>query len=684
MQLAYPEFLWALVAIGIPIAIHLLQLRRPRRVSFTNTGFIREVELTTMQRRRLQELLVLVVRVLAIGFLVLLFCQPFWPPNGSDVAESDGDAQVLVDNSGSMQAPGLVQPQLVQEAVAGAMALSKGTSAGALFKLQGQRERRLTATAYAEALAKWPVIGNHTSWGAASVRDELQKEQPGTFYLFSDFQKNEVSPDFWQRVRHAGPVVLVPQVAKPVGNVYVDSIWLNDAFVRAGAAMGLHVRLRNGGSEAVADCPVKVLLNKQQVATFRVSVGAGQVSEVTTQVQLPDGKLGLGEVMTGDAPVRFDNSYYFTMQPAATIRVLEIGEVPLTQQAYSRELLFTYNFTTPQALSYAELGQANLVLLREVPQVEAGLRQALAAVLRRGGSVVVVPSANPAARASYHELFRSLGAGGEQWSAPTAGPSARQEVAMPSARDPFFKDVFGTQPRRVVLPQVAPVLQLPQGTPILRLRDGDSFLTQFESGSGRAYVFAAPFAKEYSDFTTHTLFVPVLYRLAMLSYHTDQQLAYRLTTPVVALTVPPVTSQTAGDQTRYRLKQDSLTYIPTQRQQGSQLQLEVPAALTTPGFYQLISQGKVLTTMAFNADKRESELAAYSAAELRQLLGPGHPNVRVLDGGARPETMGRDRARPAGQPLWRYCLLLVLACLLAEALLLRLGRPHSRARVGVG
>jgi len=513
------------------------------------------------------------------------------------------------------------------------------------------------------------------------VRDAVQGEQAGTVYLFSDFQKNEVRADFWPHLRRTGEVVLVPQVARPTGNVYVDSVWLNDAFVRARTNVGLHIRLRNGGSEAVANCPVKVLLGGQQVAALQVSVAAGQASEVSVQLQVPDEKLALGRVVTGDAPVVFDNTYYFTMQPAAAIRVVEIGEEPATQAAYAREPLFTYAFAKAQAVNYNDLRQANLVLLREVPQVSAGLREALAGVLQRGGSVVVVPPASPAGRSSYHELLRALGIAGEQWEAPTAGPPVRQEVAMPNLRNPFFKDVFGAQPRRVVMPQVAPLLHVGQGgTDILRLRDGGGYLTEFNTGAGRAYVFAAPFAREYSDFMAHALFVPVLYRLAMLSYHTDQQPAYRLTAPAIALAVPTPAGRAAGDEASYRLVKDSLTYIPVQRLQGGQLHLDVPAGLTNPGFYQLTRQGKVVTTLAFNADKRESELAAYSAAELRQLVGPDHPNVRVLEGGAQPEALSRYRAEQTGQPLWRYCLLLVLACLLAEALLLRFGRPRTGAR----
>ncbi|WP_229725442.1 hypothetical protein [Hymenobacter baengnokdamensis] len=521
------------------------------------------------------------------------------------------------------------------------------------------------------------------SWGDAKVRDALQDEQQGPLYLFSDFQKNEAAPAIWQHIRHKGEVVLVPQVAQPAGNIYVDSVWLNDAFVRTGTAIGLHIRLRNGGAVAVTDCPVKVFLGIRQVAAFRVTVGAGQASETTAQVQLADSKLTLGQVITGDASVSFDNTYYFTVQPAAAIRILEIGPEAATQQAYAAEPLFTYTFAKPQKLNFEDMRRANLVLLREVPQVDAGLREAMLNVVRRGGSVVIVPPADVAAHTSYHELFKALGVGGEQWEAPAVGVPVRQEVAMPSPHDPFFRDVFGAQPRSVVMPQVAPVLRIGRaGTDILRLRDGEGYLTEFGNGAGRTYVFAAPFAKEYSDFPAHSLFVPVLYRLAMLSYHSDQQPAYRLSTPAVALTVPPSATGAGNGETSYRLVHDSLTYIPTQRMQGGQLHLEVPAGLRAPGFYELRKNGQAVTTLAFNAAKRESELAAYSATELRQLLGSTHPNVHVLEDGAKPEVLARYRAEQMSRPLWRYCLLLVLAALLAEGLLLRFGRPRA-AKVAV-
>jgi hypothetical protein len=683
MQLLYPGFLWGLLAVSIPVAIHLLQLRRPQRVLFTNTGFIREVELTTMRRRRLQELLVLLTRVLAVVLLAIMFCQPFIPAQRNVAAtEVSSAVEVLVDNSPSMRVQSESQGDLLQSAIIGAQALGKSYGVNGRFELLNQRSSVLTEAAYAAQLANIPAAKGRASWGGTAVSRVLSGRSKQPLYIFSDFQKSEGGISLLKQSARDKKIVLVPQVARPAGDVYVDSVWVEDAFVRTHANVGLHVRLKNGGSEAVTDCPVKVLLGEKQVAAFRTTLGGGQTSTTLVQLQLSDTNLALGRVVTDDTPITSDNTFYFTLQPTTTIRVMEIGAEPVAKQAYSNEPLFAYSFAKPQEVNYSQLRRANLVLLDELLQVNAGLRQALVEVVRQGGSVVVVPTSKVAARESYNQFFRALGVGGEQWNTQANGQPAWQSIAMPSKQNPFFKDVFGVQPRQVVMPQAAPVLSWGRnGTDILRLQDGDSYLTQFESGNGKLYVFASPLTKEYSDFTAHALFVPVLYRLAILSYHDDQRLAYRLTTPTVAVTLPVAqVAQASKEHAGFQLVQDSAVFVPTQRVQGQELRLDVPAEMTKPGFYEVSQQNKPVVTLAFNADRRESELAAYSAAELRELVGANNPNIYVLENGAKPEVLTRYRAEQTGQPLWRYCLVLALICLLAEALLLRFGRAKASVR----
>ena len=673
MQLMYPWFLLGLLAVAIPVVIHLLQLRRPQRVLFTNTAFIREVELVTVRHRNLQRWLVLMARVLGLAALVLLFCQPFIPAREDAMISTGTD--VLVDNSFSMQGNGSGNTSLFANAVGQARDIGQETSAGRSLRLMNGGNRVLLPVAYQNALDELRMRAANP-FSALRNGSVAQRGNGNALYVFSDFQKKSVDVQALVGVENR-EIVLVPLVGSRAGNLYVDSVWLDDAFVRVRTNVGLHVRLRNGGGGKSNEAPVKVFLGNRQVAAYRVTVEPGQAVTSVVQVQVADNSLALGRVVTEDVPVVFDNTYYFTLRPAAAIRVLEIGDAAVTQRLYGNEPLFNYAFMKPQGVDYGVLQRANLVVLHELEQVSAGLREGLRSVVNRGGSVVVVPTAKAAGHDSYQQLFKVLGLGTAQWEAATAVPEVR-EVAMPSTRERFFRDVFGAQPRGATMPRVAPVLRWARtGTDILRLRDGESYLAAFTSGAGQVYVFSAPFAEKYSDFVSHALFVPVMYRMAMLSYQNDQLPAYRLTQGTVALKLPAteMAASSAGraDEARFRLVKDSLVLIPAQRVVGTEMRLDLPVGMDVPGFYQVQRGGKALTTLAFNQDKRESELAAYSADELRQLIGANHPNITVVEGGVDGAGLAKLRAEQAGQPLWRYCLAAVLLALLAEALLLRFG-----------
>jgi hypothetical protein len=58
MALTHPWFLLGLLTTAIPVLIHLFELRRPKRVLFTNVGFIREVRLVTARQRKIKHLLI--------------------------------------------------------------------------------------------------------------------------------------------------------------------------------------------------------------------------------------------------------------------------------------------------------------------------------------------------------------------------------------------------------------------------------------------------------------------------------------------------------------------------------------------------------------------------------------------------------------------------------------------------
>ena len=682
MVLTYPWFLLGLLALAIPLFIHLFELRKPQRLAFTNVGFIREVKLLTARQRRVKHFFILLCRLGFVTFLVFMFCQPFIPAASEQKAENTGAVGVVLDTSASMQALGSDEQSVFEQALKQARSLPTAYGAATRFVLNATHIP-LTTDAFQRATEQLAPSANGVSVGTLLAHQQSSIGNSPQVFVLSDFQKNSFSEKDITSLDSSKQVFLVPINSDPAPNVYVDSVWIEDAFVRSTVDLSLHIRLKNGGSAQAESCRAKLLIGGKQAAAFQATVGTGQTTTTVVRIRLTDTKLQQCQVSVDDFPVTFDNVYFFTLQASPQIRVLDIasGVQPATQRLYANEMLFAYTGTSVAKLQYGQLTNANMVLLQEVPQLDAGLRSSIRNVVQQGGSVVIVPPASTVGRASYTQLFQELGLNGIQWEPGSLGVPVLREVAMPDLQNPFFREVFTGPTRQAVLPKAAPVLRWSRSNnEILRLRDGDGYLAQFASGQGNVYIFSAPFSSGYSDFTNQALFVPVMYRLAMQSYHHAVQPAYRLNQSLVSLVVPNSVDK-AVDQV-FKLVQDSLIFIPSQRVVDGTLQLEIPAAMRTPGFYTLTRNGKVVTTLAFNVDKRESELAGYSAAELQQLIGPNRPNVHVYSIADGESVAARYQTEQVGTPLWRYCLWAVLLFLLAEIILIRLIGRTTANKVG--
>jgi len=104
MQFKNPEILYALLLLIIPIIIHLFQLRRFKKVAFTNVQFLKRVTLKTRKSSQLKKWLTLLTRLLLFGCIILAFAQPYL--SNTDSFSTENETVIYLDNSFSMQAKG--------------------------------------------------------------------------------------------------------------------------------------------------------------------------------------------------------------------------------------------------------------------------------------------------------------------------------------------------------------------------------------------------------------------------------------------------------------------------------------------------------------------------------------------------------------------------------------------------
>ena len=103
MEFLYPNMLFALFALIIPLVIHLFNFRRHKTVYFSNTSMLKTIERETAKTKKLKHLMVLMCRMLFIAALVIAFAFPYKNDNNAVNNNVDNLIAVYIDNSMSMQ-----------------------------------------------------------------------------------------------------------------------------------------------------------------------------------------------------------------------------------------------------------------------------------------------------------------------------------------------------------------------------------------------------------------------------------------------------------------------------------------------------------------------------------------------------------------------------------------------------
>src|SRR5262249_41447194 len=99
-----PLFWLGIAAVGAPILVHLVRRTRARKVEFPALTFVRQVPQRTIRRRTLRNLLLLILRCLAILLIVLAFTRPFFTRrSAAKDTGSAGGTVILIDSSLSMR-----------------------------------------------------------------------------------------------------------------------------------------------------------------------------------------------------------------------------------------------------------------------------------------------------------------------------------------------------------------------------------------------------------------------------------------------------------------------------------------------------------------------------------------------------------------------------------------------------
>lgn len=417
---------------------------------------------------------------------------------------------------------------------------------------------------------------------------------------------------------------------------------------------------------------LRLSLDNTQASTASVNVPANGSATAKFNFNLKGKGYKKGQITFDDFPVTFDNDYYFVLNASPLVRVLHVyGQKPegnYIENVYANDSLFTLQSYSAQNVDPGLIKNSDLVVLEGVTQLSGTLPQDLQDFVRQGGSLAVIPPAAPAAD-SYGRFLSGLGINGitaEKAQAPLP-------LAVPDRNNPFFSDVFEESMRQELnlnLPGALPVWSWANaGQPLLTLRNGQTYLNQVLSGTGKTYLFAAPLGQEHGNVAQHAIFVPVMYKIAASSVR-QQRTSFTFDENPISLTVGKPKPNSV-----YKLRRNKTEIIPVQRVAGNQLLLEIPQGDQssdglTAGYFELVLDNKTEQIIALNHNHAESKLQYYSPDELRAAFS-GKKNVQVFDRIDDDAFSTAFQQQNMGTNLWKFFLYAALFFLLVEIALIR-------------
>jgi len=671
MRFLFPGFLFALLAVAIPIIIHLFNFRKFKKVYFSNVKFLKSIEQQTASRQNLKNLLVLAARILAIIFLVLAFSRPYIR-NNDTTASSQQSVSVYIDNSYSMEGVNR-EGSLLDEARRRAKEIAAAYTLNDKFQLltndfEGRHQRLLNYEDFLNAVdeVKISAASKHLSQVINRQQDVFASEPNArkNIYLISDFQTNLIDNSL-PKIDSSVSIRLIRLKSNPLPNISIDSVWFVSAINKPGEAGKLVARFRNNSDREADNIPIKLLINGQQRSISNISIPARASRSDTLSFSGLSAGWKSGEISLTDYPVVFDDRFYFSFNVHPNLRILAIngsGVNPYINAVYQSDKYFILDNTDAGSINYSKLGEYPLLILNEVDEFSSGLIQQLKNYTEQGGNLLILPSLD-SNLFSLTSLLTNL-----RTDIPRQTVTTETKISSINLQHPVFNGVFETIPRNIDLPSVKKYVSYTAQSrtnkqSLLSLPGRDEFLGEYRLGKGRVYLSAVPLNDLSGNFARHSLFVPVMYQLALLSLQ-PQRLYFTLGEDQAV----EIARTTLNANQTLKLKKGEFEVIPDLRQAKNATQLFIADQLKEAGSYELFKGDSLQAYLAFNQSGNESDLSYASDQQLLAKLPKDQVSIIESANGAIENEVNTNAL---GLQLWKLCIILALLCLAIEVLLLR-------------
>ena len=672
MSFLFPNILWGLFGLTIPIIIHLYNLRKSKTLEFSSIQHIQALEKNSIKRLKILQWILILLRMGIIASLILMFSGPLlisetiWIPS-----KKESTAVIIIDNSASMSVKNDNLTFLDQAKEKIPKILSSFDGLVNLKVIQTNPPLELYSGIVEEGsnldYKDWKVDhsnGKDNLWNLVdSLLSTLDMSLPNKeFFILSDFQF-EPPRSLKNKIKDWRFYTLSSSSLNE--NIAITDISLMDQVKMPNDLLKLNTKIENMGKNEIRNLPVELYLNKERVGQIVSNFKINTIKDFSFQVY--PGKSG---VVSGKIEIPVDN---FSLDNKQTFEINIPDQISCKVIASSDNGLFIIKTILESISGEEEFLDLELKLMSEIERIYLDETD----VLILEDPLIIEPSAIESIKRFLNEGGSILWFAGENYK--NINEQITSNLLLPNYEDqiilndksyltvkvvdrknPLLQD-FNIRNLESSLPKIFrynSIIPKKDHSLILNLNNNDPFLLNIPIYGSEIYFFTSPLDLKWNDFTMKGLLIPLIHRLLILSATNE------LNTQLIEVNEPKIISLTKElINKKWSIKLPSGRKILVIPEYSNEV--IVFEETTELGSYEVFADDIFYTAFSTRLSNKESPKNRASYDKINSVIGSNNL-VWIEDEMEIQDTIESQRH---GILLWRLFLIIAIMLFLLESYL---------------
>lgn len=531
MSFLFPNILWGLFGLTIPLIIHLYNLRKSKTMDFSSIQHIQALEKKNIKKLKIIQWLLIFLRMGIIASLIFMFSGPLivnkstWIPS-----EKESTAVIIIDNSASMSVKNEQDSFLDQ---------AKENIPKILSTFEGLVNLKVIQTTppiviYSGIIengvnldyTNWKIPQSNGKDNLWNLVDSLLNSIDSTLpnkecFILSDFQ-SVPSQSLKDKFLDWRLYFLSSDLLND--NIAIKEISSINQIKMPNDLLKLDAKIENMGRNEIKNLPVELYLNNERVGQIVSNFKSNTNKEFSFQVY--PGKSGVvsGKVEIPPDNFLLDNKQTFELNIPEQIscKVIASSEnglliIKTVLQSISGEDEFLdLELKLLSEIERIYLDETDVLIVEDPLIIKPMAIESIKRFLNEGGSIIWFSGKN----------YKNIN---EQVTSNLSLPIFLEEIELDKKsyltvkvvdrKNPLLQD-FNIRNLEESLPKIFiynSVNKKNDHNSILDLNNDDPFLIKIPYSGSQIYFFTSPLDMKWNDFTIKGLLVPLIHRLLILS-----------------------------------------------------------------------------------------------------------------------------------------------------------------------